>query len=250
MIPMAAFHVLDDSAATASSTTTLTFNFGNTGMVPVEGLASFRTLSEVITAKSTLECIARPPPDRDPLLTEAFLLKCGARSHFDYCQNRYWWLGLGDAPRECCVCMEDLLSIESVYLPCQHAFHQTCAERWAKSCEEEPTCPVCRRLFHVSEMVRITPHPVRQAEDVLQSSLMELGRGGGGEAHALKLAALRRYAEDPFSSDVLRSMEVITAQGPKRIDQTLLMQTFRPVGTISLSCPFYRSPSRSPNMRE
>jgi hypothetical protein len=119
-------------------------------------------------------------------------------------------------------------------------------EKWAEIVEEEPTCPVCRRAFTVGEVVRVTPHPVRGAEDVLQSTLMDLGRDSGGDANTLKLTALRRYTEEPFARDVLRSMEVITTQGLKRVDQTLLVQTFRPVGGPGLPyliLPAGRAPS-------
>ena len=41
---------------------------------------------------------------------------------------------------DCCVCLEPL-GDEAVELPCGHAFHAPCIERWV---EVQPVCPHCR----------------------------------------------------------------------------------------------------------
>jgi len=49
---------------------------------------------------------------------------------------------------ECCICLQELApNTTVVQLPCKHAFHQGCAEKWLTQC---PTfrfakCPMCRQ---------------------------------------------------------------------------------------------------------
>lgn len=39
----------------------------------------------------------------------------------------------------------------SVFLNCKHGFYRSVIIEWSKSCyPQHPTCPVCRRVFHVT----------------------------------------------------------------------------------------------------
>jgi hypothetical protein len=42
---------------------------------------------------------------------------------------------------ECAICLDDDLKLEWRLLPCGHAFHKDCVERWLT---ESDTCPICR----------------------------------------------------------------------------------------------------------
>ena len=46
---------------------------------------------------------------------------------------------------ECCACFE-VIDSNAVQLRCQHLLHTDCLERWHKNCQQETTCPYCRRL--------------------------------------------------------------------------------------------------------
>ncbi|KAL6650256.1 hypothetical protein ACP70R_009181 [Stipagrostis hirtigluma subsp. patula] len=44
---------------------------------------------------------------------------------------------------ECCVCLSRIRAGEATRrLPCRHAFHRDCVDRWLASCTR--TCPLCR----------------------------------------------------------------------------------------------------------
>jgi len=47
---------------------------------------------------------------------------------------------------QCAVCFSGLVRNLRT-LPCGHAFHQKCIDRWKRSCRAEPTCPMCRVPF-------------------------------------------------------------------------------------------------------
>lgn len=47
---------------------------------------------------------------------------------------------------QCAVCFSGLVRNLRT-LPCGHAFHQRCIDRWKRSCRAEPTCPMCRVPF-------------------------------------------------------------------------------------------------------
>ena len=47
---------------------------------------------------------------------------------------------------QCSVCYSALLR-NARTLPCGHAFHHKCIERWKRSCRGDPTCPMCREPF-------------------------------------------------------------------------------------------------------
>jgi len=50
------------------------------------------------------------------------------------------------AANQCAVCFSGLVRNLRT-LPCGHAFHQKCIDRWKRSCRAEPTCPMCRVPF-------------------------------------------------------------------------------------------------------
>ncbi|KAM3392780.1 hypothetical protein ACQJBY_013758 [Aegilops geniculata] len=47
------------------------------------------------------------------------------------------------AGEECCVCLSRIRAGEATRrLPCEHAFHRDCVDRWLALCKR--TCPLCR----------------------------------------------------------------------------------------------------------
>ncbi|RLN41843.1 hypothetical protein C2845_PM01G41790 [Panicum miliaceum] len=82
---------------------------------------------------------------------------CGATAPYN---NGAWRLGVGTkvapdgerwrrcderdrAARYCCVCMSACRDGEEIRsLPCGHAFHRDCVDRWLARCRR--TCPLCR----------------------------------------------------------------------------------------------------------
>ncbi|KAL5216441.1 hypothetical protein ABZP36_007842 [Zizania latifolia] len=49
----------------------------------------------------------------------------------------------GGGLMECCVCLSRIRVGEATRrLPCRHAFHRDCVDRWLVSCRR--TCPLCR----------------------------------------------------------------------------------------------------------
>lgn len=50
------------------------------------------------------------------------------------------------ATNQCAVCYSGLVRNLRT-LPCGHAFHQRCIDRWKRSCRADPTCPMCRVPF-------------------------------------------------------------------------------------------------------
>ncbi|KQJ81968.1 E3 ubiquitin-protein ligase MPSR1 [Brachypodium distachyon] len=52
-------------------------------------------------------------------------------------------LDVDGAPTECCVCLSRIRAGEATRrLPCRHAFHRDCVDRWLALCKR--TCPLCR----------------------------------------------------------------------------------------------------------
>ena len=45
---------------------------------------------------------------------------------------------------DCSICFEHLHAGSIIVLPCDHAFHDACLLRWART---SPTCPNCRSEF-------------------------------------------------------------------------------------------------------
>uniref|UniRef100_A0A0D9XK13 RING-type E3 ubiquitin transferase n=1 Tax=Leersia perrieri TaxID=77586 RepID=A0A0D9XK13_9ORYZ len=55
-----------------------------------------------------------------------------------------WWSS-SSAAAGCCVCISRIREGEEVRrLPCGHAFHRECVDRWLALCCRPRTCPLCR----------------------------------------------------------------------------------------------------------
>lgn len=99
----------------------------------------------------------RPAPEVTPAFGEVFSARqvgamqreaCGGEARVaafgTKATHGEWSLCSGFAVTECAVCLESF-SPSSVIrgLPCGHAFHDACVERWATIRE---TCPLCREV--------------------------------------------------------------------------------------------------------
>lgn len=110
------------------------------------------------------------------------------------------------APGECAICLEDLASLPAsmaheppsgskapnsygvLRLPCQHAFHSSCAGRWLI---REVNCPMCRKpVGSMSKCVRICLRgpPPADAEGACAAEDDCAGAAGGGGATILSIA--------------------------------------------------------------
>ncbi|PNS17068.1 hypothetical protein CAC42_3638 [Sphaceloma murrayae] len=49
----------------------------------------------------------------------------------------------------CAICLDNMTGKETVYCQktCGQTFHETCMEKWEQNCENETTCPYCRRAW-------------------------------------------------------------------------------------------------------
>ena len=50
----------------------------------------------------------------------------------------------------CSICLEKVMSNDSVHLPCAHFFHQKCCEKWTYN---HRNCPTCRVNIDVAELI-------------------------------------------------------------------------------------------------
>lgn len=76
------------------------------------------------------------------------------------------WSGRGkDQPAEqCCVCISTCRDGEEMRrLPCGHAFHRDCVDRWLARCRR--TCPLCR--LHVGGSVGLLDDQHQLSEDLV-----------------------------------------------------------------------------------
>lgn len=48
---------------------------------------------------------------------------------------------IDDHRRQCCICLEIMTPGSMEYLPCMHAFHNSCVTRWL---DANGSCPVCK----------------------------------------------------------------------------------------------------------
>lgn len=81
----------------------------------------------------------------------------------------------GSLPDSCTLCW-DTLEIESSYrrLPCGHAFHLPCIDRWLLS--QDASCPYCRRTFYHFRRPRLIFVPDTDQPLTHKTSLLTLLR--------------------------------------------------------------------------
>jgi len=48
---------------------------------------------------------------------------------------------------QCSVCLGHMTATGNRTLPCNHTFHSRCVDRWKRSRQGDPTCPMCRAPF-------------------------------------------------------------------------------------------------------
>lgn len=78
-------------------------------------------------------------------------MSCGAttlqgnpcRSKVPLGQERCW---IHRGP-QCSVCFGTMTPNTDRTLPCGHNFHTKCVDRWKRTCQGDPTCPMCRAPF-------------------------------------------------------------------------------------------------------
>ena len=75
---------------------------------------------------------------------------------------------------DCAICLSSL-SYSSDYFQlkyCEHSFHKTCIEKWAKTCvqrDDLPSCPLCRSVVSLSSLKCLCN---KLAEDYLCNQMM------------------------------------------------------------------------------
>jgi Ring finger domain len=69
---------------------------------------------------------------------------------------------------QCSVCFSSMLR-NTRTLPCGHAFHQKCVDRWKRMCRGSPTCPMCRAPFDLPTY-RVTITIQNTRENTTESS--------------------------------------------------------------------------------
>lgn len=111
--------------------------------------------------------------------------------------------GLG-ACGECAICLEDLTQEDNpVVLPCRHAFHHSCAEKWFAQC---PTfryarCPTCREGLPLSIGTGSMPLYDSSGADFQESAAV----ADFQDSAAQERAAEERAAEEELARDEARS---------------------------------------------
>ena len=122
---------------------------------------------------------------------------------------------------QCSVCYSALLR-NARTLPCGHAFHHKCIERWKRSCRGDPTCPMCRTPFDLPKY-RVTISIQNVCEGTTESSQYVTSNIQGIQTEfGLDLRVLSMHQDSTMNivfdldeSEDLR--EVLTALGIPRV---------------------------------
>ncbi|APC97238.1 RING finger domain-containing protein [Francisella frigiditurris] len=59
---------------------------------------------------------------------------------------------------ECPICQTEIDN--KTDLSCKHSFCNSCIREWSKNCK---TCPICRKIFSASEIIKIDPEELKKA---------------------------------------------------------------------------------------
>ena len=82
----------------------------------------------------------------------------------------------------CSICLEKIMSNDSVHLPCAHFFHQKCCEQWT---DHHRNCPTCRVNIDVAELIHNDCVSVEESDGKWRKAFISCEGGNKFSFHGL-----------------------------------------------------------------
>lgn len=168
----------------------------------------------------------------------SFFVEMGAKLHSHSCAQPEYWAGTSS--ETCAICMQSLPRVPSdsqqtldvVEMPCHHAFHKHCLQRWEaqKMRQYQPlACPLCRTVatMPTSEMKmvefdkRFEAFSTAVSDVIGQLTDRRFAAENVSEMKTLK-DALKRMAADAQSQEAIKSAVVPSTLGPTSLGDCFL----------------------------
>lgn len=119
---------------------------------------------------------------------------------------------------QCSVCLNPMRNHADRTLPCNHTFHSKCVDRWKRSCQGDPTCPMCRVPFDVPTyrcrlIIERTSDLQRHVSDLETSNVSSILEGFGIDFSQLPMHN-RLYTDIHFDVGIDETLsELLTELG-------------------------------------
>jgi len=123
------------------------------------------------------------------------------------------WIHRGS---QCSVCLGHLFhETSNRKLPCGHEFHSRCVERWKRSCQGDPTCPMCRSPFDLPKfrckllIERVPADGQPSVIEFTQSNISSIAEGFGIDFRTMFPQTGRMIAEILFDIDPNEDLQTV-----------------------------------------